>query len=392
VSSCLAIIPARGGSKGVPRKNVRPLAGLPLVAHAIRAALAADHISRVVVSSDDEEILAVAEQYGAEAMRRPTDISGDDATSESAVLHCLQTLKEREQYEPELTMLIQCTSPLTSREDLDGLIETLRAEKADSAFIAVPFYHFLWSRDADGKAQGINHEGVKRKRRQDLEPAYLENGAAYVMRTEAFVASGERFCGNVAIHVVDPSRALEIDDPIDVVKAEAVLSQQQRRLSADLLPSPLQAVVFDFDGVFTDNRVVVTDDGHEAVHCHRGDGMGLERLRNSGVELLILSKERNPVVTRRAEKLKLECQQATDDKVSFLKRWFADKGISAEATVYVGNDINDIGPLQLVGCGVVVADAHEDARACAQIVLSKNGGYGAVRELCDLIASRTSDA
>jgi len=171
-----------------------------------------------------------------------------------------------------------------------------------------------------------------------------------------------------------------------------VLSQQQRRLSADLLPSPLQAVVFDFDGVFTDNRVVVTDDGHEAVHCHRGDGMGLERLRNSGVELLILSKERNPVVTRRAEKLKLECQQATDDKVSFLKRWFADKGISPEATVYVGNDINDIGPLQLVGCGVVVADAHEDARACAQIVLSKNGGYGAVRELCDLIASRTSDA
>jgi YrbI family 3-deoxy-D-manno-octulosonate 8-phosphate phosphatase len=386
--TCLAIIPARGGSKGVPRKNVLPVGGLPLIAHAIRAALAAKRVTRLVVSTDDDEIARVSRRFGAEVILRPDDISGDSATSESALVHCLRTLGETEQYKPELTMLIQCTSPLTSAADLDGLVESLRAAAADSAFIAVPFHHFLWQRGADGQALGINHDGVKRKRRQELTPAYLENGAAYVMRTSEFLETEERFCGKVVMHLADPSHALEIDDPVDVVKADALLLAQRRSPSASLLPSPLEAVVFDFDGVFTDNRVLVDEEGREAVFCDRGDGMGLERLRDSGVHLLVLSKERNSVVSRRAEKLKLECQQATDDKVSFLKGWLADKRVAPAATVYVGNDINDIEPLLFVGCGVVVADAHEDARACAQIVLTKRGGRGAIRELCDLIASR----
>jgi YrbI family 3-deoxy-D-manno-octulosonate 8-phosphate phosphatase len=382
---CLAVIPARGGSKGVPRKNVRDLAGKPLVAHTIQAALGAARITRVVVSTDDAEIAAAARRWGAGVVERPAEISGDKATSESAVLHALDSLREQGGYEPELVMLIQCTSPLTTAADLDGLVETLQNERADSAFAAAPFHHFLWRRGPDGAAQGINHEGKKRKRRQDLEPQFLENGAAYVMRTELFRQSHERFCGRTVPFVMDAERTLEIDDPLDFVKAEAVLRARATQTLSMLLPSPLGAVVFDFDGVLTDNRVFVFEDGREAVSCDRGDGLGLTMLRNAGVRMLILSKEQNPVVSARAKKLRIECLQGIDDKPRALSAWLAEHGLAPSSIVYVGNDVNDLECMRLAGCAVAPSDAHSEALRAATYVLALPGGKGAVRELCDAI-------
>lgn len=220
--SCLAVIPARGGSKGVPRKNVRLLAGRPLVAHAIVAARGARGITRTVVSTDDEEIAQVTQDWGAEVVKRPDELSGDQATSESAVLHALESLRLRENYEPELVMLIQCTSPLTISNDLDKLMVDLLEKGADSAFTACPFGHFLW-REVEGRAQGVNHEGARRKRRQDLAPQYLETGAAYVMRTARFIETGERFCGRSVLSISPAERCLEIDDPADFIRAEAFM-------------------------------------------------------------------------------------------------------------------------------------------------------------------------
>jgi CMP-N-acetylneuraminic acid synthetase len=223
MTECLVVIPARGGSKGVPRKNVLPVAGKPLVAHAILAARAAARVTRVVVSTDDAEIARVAGEHGAEVVERPAEISGDKASSESAVLHALAALRERDGYRPELVALMQCTSPLTSAEDLDGLIFALERERADSAFLAVPFFHFLWRKGADSSAEPINHGGKKRQRRQDMAPQFLENGAAYVMRTALFEATGERFCGRTVLHAVDAARCLEIDEPRDLRVAEVLM-------------------------------------------------------------------------------------------------------------------------------------------------------------------------
>jgi N-acylneuraminate cytidylyltransferase len=131
-------------------------------------------------------------------------LSGDTATSESAVRHALEQLRQTEAYEPELVMLVQCTSPLTLSADFDGLIDTLMRERADSAFTVCPFHHFLWKRGGDGASEGVNHEGARRKRRQELEPQFLETGAAYVMRTEAFLASDERFCGRTVMYSTPP--------------------------------------------------------------------------------------------------------------------------------------------------------------------------------------------
>ena len=220
---CLAVIPARGGSKGIPGKNIRLVAGIPLIAYAVRAALASKRVNRVVVTTDSREIAAEALRFGAEVVNRPAELSSDTATSETAVLHCLDYLRATEDYEPGLVMLLQCTAPLTIPEDLDGMVETLLEQGADSCLTCVPFYHFLWEKEADGEVRPTNHSGARRKRRQDLEPQYLEMGAAYVMRTQVFRRTKERFCGRVALHVLPDERHLDIDSEKDLAKADALL-------------------------------------------------------------------------------------------------------------------------------------------------------------------------
>lgn len=222
IPSCLAIIPARGGSKGVPRKNIRLLAGRPLIGWTIEAAREAQQVSRVVVSTDDEDIARVSRQFGAEVVQRPIDISGDTASSESALLHTLNHLRESEGYQPDLIAFLQCTSPFTSSADIDSTIQTLREQRADSAFSASRFFYFIWRMDEQG-ASGINHDKKIRQRRQDRLPEYLENGAIYVMETAGFLEAKHRFFGKTVIHEMDARRSLEIDELEDFAMAEAVL-------------------------------------------------------------------------------------------------------------------------------------------------------------------------
>lgn len=144
-------------------------------------------------------------------------------------------------------------------------------------------------------------------------------------------------------------------------------------------------VVFDFDGVFTDNRVLVSQDGHESVFCTRADGIGLEGLRRAGIPAFILSTEPNPVVLARARKLKIDCIHGCDDKWPELQRILGEKGVATASVAYVGNDVNDRECLAHVGVPVCVADAHPDVMPLAKLVTIARGGYGAVREICDAI-------
>ena len=384
-SECVAIIPARGGSKGVPRKNVRLLAGKPLIAHTIEQARLSERVERVIVSTDDAEIVEVAQQWGAEVVRRPAEISGDSASSEAALSHALEDLKDREAYSPDIVAFLQCTSPLTLAADIDGTIATLEAEIADSALAVTRFSHFLWEHNGDGHSVGINHDRRIRKLRQDQSPQYLETGAVYAMLVPGFLEARHRFFGKTALYEMPRERVLEIDEPADFEIAELLLRRQQRTTRQDLLPKPVGAVVFDFDGVFTDNRVLTLHDGQEGVLCDRSDGLGIGMLKATGLPVFVLSKEVNPVVAARCRKLKLEFRQGIEEKVPVLREWLRERGIDPANAVYVGNDINDLGCLGLVGCGVAVADAYPEAKAAAKFILSKPGGMGAVREICDLV-------
>ncbi|MBF0239531.1 MAG: HAD hydrolase family protein [SAR324 cluster bacterium] len=148
----------------------------------------------------------------------------------------------------------------------------------------------------------------------------------------------------------------------------------------------VKCVVFDFDGVFTDNRVIVNENGMEAVLCNRSDGIGLGRVRKLGISMFVLSTETNPVVSKRCEKLHLECIQGCVEKHQTLEILLKERCISPEETLFLGNDVNDLECLKMVGFPVVVADAYPEVKEVACWITNRNGGDGAVRELCDLVA------
>lgn len=374
----IAIIPARGGSKGLPRKNVLPLCGKPLIAWMIEAALAASSIERVVVSTDDPEIAKISCRFGASVVMRPPEISGDRSPSEEALLHALHELGVAE----GPLAFLQCTAPLTLPEDIDGTLALLA--RADTAVTAAPWHRFVW-RDSPQGALPLGHEKERRPMRQEREPEYVEVGAVYAMTAQGLLRYRRRFYGTTALYVVPPERGLEIDDETDFLLAEALLRRRLDRGKGSALPPTVAALIMDFDGVLTDNRVTVDQHGNEAVACHRGDGWAVGALRQAGIELLVLTQELNPVVRQRCAKLGVECLAAGGDKLEPLAEWLERRGVPPSAAVYVGNDAPDVPCMLYVGCGVAPVDAHPQAKAAARLVLSAGGGAGCIRELADLI-------
>jgi YrbI family 3-deoxy-D-manno-octulosonate 8-phosphate phosphatase len=152
------------------------------------------------------------------------------------------------------------------------------------------------------------------------------------------------------------------------------------------LVKQIKFVIFDFDGVFTDNRVYVSQDGSESVSCCRSDGLGLRRLDDVGIQYCIVSTETNPIVTMRAKKLNIPVTQGHDDKLSVVRRLVAEKGFEMSNVAYVGNDINDKQCLEEVGLPIVVADAYPEVISISQYQTQRLGGHGAVREVCDFIS------
>jgi 3-deoxy-D-manno-octulosonate 8-phosphate phosphatase (KDO 8-P phosphatase) len=147
----------------------------------------------------------------------------------------------------------------------------------------------------------------------------------------------------------------------------------------------IKIVFFDFDGVFTDNKVYISEDGLESVVCSRSDGMGIKRLKSIGIEPYIISTEVNPVVSARAKKLSIDCQQAIDNKEEALKNICLEKNIDLKDTMFVGNDINDISALDIVGIAIAVNDSEEEIFPHVDYVTKRKGGNGAIREVCDAI-------
>lgn len=376
-----AVIPARGGSKGVPRKNVRPIGGEPLVARAVHSLLEVPAIDTIVVSTDDLEIAAVARGAGAQVIGRPDELSDDFASSESALLHALEEMAANGTL-PDVTVFVQATSPFIRPQDVERAIELVQSGDCDVAFSVTRSEVHLWREGVNG-AEGVNHDSAARRRRQDREPEYAETGAFYAMRTRGFLENKHRFFGLVTFVEVDPVDSLEIDTERDFRLAELIHAGQNTVPLPDQIRA--KAVVTDFDGVHTDDRVVVDQHGTESVTVNRSDGMGVARLLRAGIPVLILSTETNEVVLARAAKLGVDVIAGCDDKLSALSGWARAQGVALADIAYLGNDVNDVTCLQSVGWPVTVAAAHPEALAASHIVLRRRGGDGAVRELADRV-------
>jgi len=379
--SAIAIIPARGGSKGIPNKNLQTVGGVTLLARTISACLKSESIATVYVSTDSDDIAAVALNNGAQVIRRPADISGDTASSESALLHSLNEIEKTSSL-PNNVLFAQCTSPFITHTDIDGILDLLKDH--DSALTVTHNHAFIWRRDNTGNAIGINHDSAIRLPRQQLDPEYKETGALYAMNIDQFRKCGHRFFGRIGMYEVPADRSMEIDEPEDLRLANTLEIQEKSMPSRESLQA-IKAVVFDFDGVMTDDQVYITETGEEMVMASRSDGMGISALKNAGLKLLILSKERNPVVARRAEKLQIEVIQACDNKLEALTEWLSKNQLPLSQCAYVGNDINDLQCMQAVKLAIAPIDAHPLATQAAHWRLTRAGGKGAIRELSDAI-------
>ncbi|MES4888398.1 N-acylneuraminate cytidylyltransferase [Streptomyces sp. NPDC096012] len=400
VRRVLAVIPARGGSKGVPAKNLAPVGGIPLVARAVRECRATRLVTDVVVSTDDQAIAAAARQAGAEVVLRPAAIAGDTATSEAAVLHAMDAHEALHGAAVDAVLLVQCTSPFIVREDIDGVAAAVVENGADTAVTVAAFHGFLWRDGTDGintpetaGGYGVNHDKSFRPRRQDRPQDLLETGAAYAMDAAGFREHNHRFFGHTELVRTDPARVLEIDDPHDLARARALAPLFDADRPGSLpTAADIDAVVLDFDGTQTDDRVLIDSDGREFVSVHRGDGLGIAALRRSGLKMLILSTEQNPVVAARARKLKLPVLHGIDRKDLALKQWCEEQGIAPERVLYVGNDVNDLPCFALVGWPVAVGSAHDVVRGAARAVTTVPGGDGAIREIASWILGPSLDS
>ncbi|MFQ6539615.1 MULTISPECIES: cytidylyltransferase domain-containing protein [Aphanothece] len=211
----IALIPARGGSKGIPSKNLQRIGGTSLLARTIRAAQDSSRLGGVVVSTDDNTIAHEACEAGASVVERPPALAGDTASSESALIHTLTKLAEATPLPPAFVFL-QCTSPFTTGSQIDRVLGELLASEANLAFAVTPWHGFLWNLDDHGWGRGVNHDAsLPRQRRQDLTPTYLETGAIYALRTAAFLAMGNRFVPPLRPVVIE-APAPEIDSPADL--------------------------------------------------------------------------------------------------------------------------------------------------------------------------------
>lgn len=225
IETVVAVIPARGGSKGIPRKNVRLLAGKPLVVHTIEQAMQSSWVTETVVSTDDDEIASISEAAGATVIRRPSHISCDQASSESALIHAIQSLLFQGQTLPDLTVFLQCTSPLRRWNDIDLAVAKLIQDGADSLLSVSPSHRFLWTNEG-GEVRPINYDFRMRPRRQDMTPQYVENGSIYVFNTQALLDSGNRLSGKVTLYSMDKEAAVDIDSILDMKVAEFILLER----------------------------------------------------------------------------------------------------------------------------------------------------------------------
>lgn len=220
-----AIILARGGSKGIPGKNIMDFCGKPLLAWTIEQCLHANSVNTVWVSSDDDQILKVADTYGAELIKRPGEISGDAATSESGWLHAIGYLEERG-IELDAMLAPQVTSPLRKPEDIDKAVHKFTSENLDSLFSAsMADDLYFWDQAPDGAMNSINYDYKNRKRRQDFQKQIIENGSFYLFKPEVLRTENNRFGGNIGYSEMDFWQMFEIDHIDDVRMCSALMTE-----------------------------------------------------------------------------------------------------------------------------------------------------------------------
>lgn len=376
----VGIIPARGNSKRIENKNLIKISGKPLLQYTLEHVNNSKYLkNNTYVTSDSPNILKLALKNNVKVISRPPNLSDDTSTSESSLIHALNVLKDKN-FLPEIIVFLQCTSPIRSLNDIDDAIDFFLNNKFDSILSVVDSKKFLWNQNNKG-AKAINYDINNRKREQDINSQFEENGSIYITTNSNLRKYKNRISGKIGLYKMNYWSGFQVDSKDDVTLVSNYLSKNNYNYITD----KIELIVFDFDGVFTNDYLIMDENGKESVVLSRKDGMGIKRLKEEGFKILILSSEKNNVVKKRAEKLGVEVQYNESNKLMFLKNYISQNQINKSNVMFVGNDINDEECMSFVGIPVAVGDAIPKIREKASIILMNKGGKEVIREVSDLI-------
>lgn len=379
----VAFIPVRGGSKSIPLKNIKEIAGKPLVFWTVKAACECKYIDKVYVATDSEDIRKTVEKFKTgrelasfekiEVIERSQESASDTASTEFAMLEFA------EKFDFDNIVLIQATSPLLTKDDLECGFEAFMEKEVDTVLSVVEQKRFCWEENENGFAEPSNYDVYKRPRRQEFKGYLVENGAFYISSKADLLRSQNRVSGKIKAVKMSEDTFFEIDEPSDWIIVEALLKKKEKH--------PLiKMFLTDCDGCLTDGGMYYSEKGDELKKFNTKDGMAFSLLREKGILTGIITGEAVELNRRRAEKLNLEIFEAgCKDKAAAVKKYCEKYHIDMKNVCYIGDDINDLEVVNMVGYGCCPADGMNAVKEVADYVTHAKGGEGVIREVVEQI-------
>ena len=377
--SIIAFVPARGGSKSIPEKNIQPFCGKPLIYWNLHE-LQRSNVEKIVVATDTEKIKSVVESFNFPKVMvydRSPENSQDTSSTESVMLEYIDYSNLSGS---DVFVLVQVTSPFTQAIHFNEGLDLFKSH--DAILSCCVSRRFIWKEDGEP----LNYDIYNRPRRQDYKGHLIENGAFYISSVAKIIDTETRISGNIGVYKMPEYTSVEIDEVEDWIIAESLM----KRLILDKRDrdfSDIKILLSDVDGVLTDAGMYYTEDGDEFKKFCTYDGMGMQLLQNYGIKVGILTSEDKQLNRRRAQKLKLDFDfHGATDKLQIVKDLCKNEQITLNEVAYIGDDVNCFELLSNVGVAACPSNAIQKIKSIPNIIqLSKTGGQGVVRELVELI-------
>ena len=379
----IAFIPARGGSKSIKNKNIIDICGRPLIWWTIKELEISNCVDKIVIATDSEMIWNTVKSFNftkTVLYSRSNSSATDGAQTEEVLLEYLadETLDDR-----DLVILVQATNPFSKSSDFENAVKVVTESEYDSLLSGSISKRFFWD---EGKP--INYDYLNRPRRQDYKGLFMENGAFYIGSVSGILNASNRLHGKIYQYEMPEYSGFEIDEIDDIQIVENLLL----KYSLNTCPN-IRLFISDVDGTLTDSGMYYDSNGIEIKKFNTHDGMGFQLLRNSNIKTAIITSEKNLIIEKRAEKLKVDylyMDLKNKGKLDAAKEICIKEGITLGEVAYIGDDINCYELLKSVGFAGCPNDAVDKIKNIRHIsIMKNNGGHGAVREFIDEILVET---
>ena len=385
----IAFIPARCGSESIPFKNIKIICGKPLIYWSLLAITKSKNIDQIYVATDCDEIKDTVLDFNfgnVQIFDRSDTNASNTASTESVMLEFLENKRFSDE---DLFVLVQVTNPFTSSNDFDDAIDTIKSSnKLDSILSCVEIKRFFWTKN--GKPMNYNFNS--RPRRQDFEGILMENGAFYINSVANIKKYKNRLSGNIHPYLMPEYSAVEADEEDDWLMLEKLMY----KYVVDKLPiKPVKLFVTDVDGVLTDAGMYYDNKGNELKKFNTHDGMSFKLLRENSIKSAIITSEETNIVKNRSKKLNVNYLYQSvsgKKKLDVIKEICMKENIHLSEVAYIGDDINDLDALSIVGLAACPINATQSIKNIKNIIhLKKSGGNGAVREFVEIILANQNE-